>query len=90
MNEVKNDLEIRRVLLIGDTTLDPLGRMLERGQETPQLRASAAPYGQIFQILLDGSHPAWSPQPDILVALGRTPGTSRSRVLRLPLRRKGA
>jgi hypothetical protein len=41
--------------------------MLERSQEAPQLRTSAAPYGQIFQILLDGSHPAWDPQPDILV-----------------------
>ena len=67
MSEVKNEREIRRVLLVGDTTLDPLGRMLERGQEAPELRTTAAPYGQIFQILLDGSHPAWEPQPDILV-----------------------
>lgn len=67
MSEIKNEPDIRRVLLVGDTTLDPLGRMLERGQETPRLRATAAPFGQIFQILLDGSHPAWSTQPDILV-----------------------
>ena len=67
MSEAKKEQDIRRVLLVGDTTLDPLGRMLERGQEAPQLQASAAPYGQIFQILLDANHPAWDPQPDILV-----------------------
>jgi FkbH-like protein len=57
----------RQVLLVGDTTLDPLGRLLERGSGAPGLRCAAAPYGQIYQILLDGRHPAWTPQPDYLV-----------------------
>jgi FkbH-like protein len=57
----------RRILLAGDTTLDPLGRLLERGQEAPRLQTSAAPYGQVYQILLDPSHPAWAFQPDILL-----------------------
>lgn len=58
---------IRRVLLAGDTTLDPLGRLLERGQEAPRLQTSAAPYGQVYQILLDANHSAWAFEPDVLV-----------------------
>lgn len=57
----------RRILLVGDTILDPLGRLLERDQATPRLRTSAAPYGQIYQVLLDATHPAWSFRPDVLV-----------------------
>jgi FkbH-like protein len=67
MSESRIGSDVRRVLLVGDTTLDPLARMLERNQEEPLLRASAAPYGQIYQILLDSNHQAWSAQPDILV-----------------------
>ena len=67
MSENQNQPNARRVLLAGDTTLDPLGRLLERGQEAPLLRTSAAPYGQVYQILLDGSHPAWAFEPDVLV-----------------------
>ncbi len=58
---------VRQVLLAGDTTLDPLARVLERNSDAPKLRCSAAPYGQVFQILLDGSHPAWAHKPDNLV-----------------------
>jgi FkbH-like protein len=57
----------RRVLLVGDTTLDPLARLLESSQEAPALRCSAAPYGQVYQILLDSDHPAWAFHPDHLV-----------------------
>lgn len=64
----KNEPVCRRVLLAGDTTLDPLGRMLERGQDQPHIQASAAPYGQVYQILLDPHHPAWEFRPDVLVA----------------------
>jgi FkbH-like protein len=67
MSEIKSKQESRRVLLVGDTTLDPLGRWLERSQESPQVKATAAPYGQIYQILLDGTHSAWSTNPDTLV-----------------------
>jgi FkbH-like protein len=63
----KSESNARRVLLAGDTTLDPLGRLLERGQETPRLQTSSAPYGQVFQILLDPGHPAWEFRPDVLV-----------------------
>jgi hypothetical protein len=62
-----SELSTRRVLLVGDTTLEPLGRLLERGQEMPQLQISVAPYGQVYQILLDTNHPAWQVQPDVLV-----------------------
>jgi FkbH-like protein len=67
MSENRNEPVVRRVLLAGDSTLDPLGRLLERGQETFQLRTSAAPYGQVYQILLDANHPAWAFEPDVLV-----------------------
>src|ERR1700677_4428010 len=67
MSENQNEPSSRRVFLAGDTTLDPLGRLLERGQETPRLSTSVAPYGQVYQILLDASHPAWAFQPDVLV-----------------------
>ena len=57
----------RRVLLIGDTTLDPVARMLERSVDLPLVQAHAAPYGQIYQILLNPEHPAWADRPDIVV-----------------------
>jgi FkbH-like protein len=63
----RNQSDTRRVLLAGDTTLDPLGRLLERGQELPRVQTSAAPYGQVYQILLDAGHPAWEFQPDVLL-----------------------
>jgi FkbH-like protein len=66
MSEIKNETGAKKVLLVGDTTLDPLARLLERSQEAPQLRASAAPYGQVYQILLDANNPAWNFQPDVL------------------------
>ena len=62
-----SDGGLRQVLLAGDTTLDPLARLLERNSDAPKLRCSAAPYGQVFQILLDGSHPAWANKPDDLL-----------------------
>jgi FkbH-like protein len=62
-----NESDIRRLLLTGDTTLDPLGRLLERGRESPRLQTSAAPYGQVYQILLDAAHPVWAFQPDVMV-----------------------
>jgi FkbH-like protein len=62
-----NESNARRVLLVGDTTLDPLARMMERDSSAPKLRCLAAPYGQVFQILLDGGHSAWALQPDYLV-----------------------
>jgi FkbH-like protein len=67
MSEIKSKQENRRVLLVGDTTLDPLGRWLERSQESPEVKATAAPYGQVYQILLDGTHSVWSSNPDTLV-----------------------
>jgi FkbH-like protein len=67
MSDKGNAKGVRRVLLVGDTTLDPLGRMLDRESNSLPLRATAAPYGQIFQILLDASHPVWSHHPDVLV-----------------------
>jgi FkbH-like protein len=67
VNDEVGETRARRVLLVGDTTLDPLARILERGTEAPSLRCSAAPYGQIYQLLLDERHSAWAFQPDYLV-----------------------
>ena len=57
----------KRALLVGDTTLDPLGRFLERAQDSPSLRTAAAPYGQVYQILLDPTHSSWAFNPDYLI-----------------------
>jgi FkbH-like protein len=65
--ETKDNADVRKVLLVGDTTLDPLGRILERNAELPRLEVFVAPYGQVYQTLLDASHPAWAAQPAILV-----------------------
>jgi FkbH-like protein len=62
-----DDATRRRMLLVGDTTLDPLARMLERSTEVPELCCAVAPYGQIYQILLDASHPVWEFRPDYVV-----------------------
>jgi FkbH-like protein len=67
MSDSNKQASPRRVLLAGDTTLDPLGRLLERSSDGLDLKTSAAPYGQVFQILLDANHPAWEFQPDFLV-----------------------
>jgi FkbH-like protein len=67
MTENRKEEMVRQVLLVGDTTLEPLGRLLERDQSAPRLKTTSAPYGQVFQILLDGSHPLWSNHPDVLV-----------------------
>jgi FkbH-like protein len=57
----------RRMLLVGDTTLDPFARLLERNSESPKLRCATAPYGQVYQILFDSNHSAWADQPDYLL-----------------------
>jgi FkbH-like protein len=67
MTDNKKEEVVRQVLLVGDTTLEPLGRLLERDQSVPRLKTVSAPYGQVFQILLDGSHALWSTHPDVLV-----------------------
>jgi len=67
MSEITNKTGERGVLLVGDTTLDPLARMLARGPELPKLRTTAAPFGQIYQILLDANHAVWSSEPEIVV-----------------------
>ena len=66
MSDAVIEAGTRRVLLVGDTTLDPLGRFLERNQEMPRLKTTAAPYGQIYQILLDPKNPVWSAVPTFL------------------------
>lgn len=67
MGDKQNEPIARQVLLAGDTTLDPLGRLLERDQNAPRLQCTAAPYGQVFQILLDNTQPVWDSKPDIIV-----------------------
>jgi len=57
----------RRMLLVGDTTLDPVARLLERSSDAPKLQCSVAPYGQIYQVLLDSGNPAWAFKPDYLM-----------------------
>ena len=55
------------MLLVGDTTLDRFARLLETNSDEPHLRASAAPFGQVYQVLLDETHSAWDTNPEILL-----------------------
>jgi FkbH-like protein len=41
--------------------------MLDKGSDAPRLQTFAAPYGQVYQILLDANHSAWSVRPETLV-----------------------
>jgi predicted enzyme involved in methoxymalonyl-ACP biosynthesis len=59
--------QLQNLLLVGDTTLDRFARQLEANQDGPSLKAFAAPFGQIYQILLDAEHDVWSSDPDVLV-----------------------
>src|SRR5579872_3191847 len=61
------DQRTRSVLLVGDTTLDPLGRMLERPTPGLSLKSITAPYGQTYQVLLEDNQPIQSNRPEILV-----------------------
>jgi FkbH-like protein len=63
----KKEELVRRVLLIGDTTLDPLGRLLARSAEPPILQCTSAPYGQVYQLLLDSGNSVWAEKPNYLV-----------------------
>jgi FkbH-like protein len=56
-----------RVLLVGDTTLDPLARHMERNAEYLSLSFTAAPYGQVFQTLYDTGSDLWQPAPECLI-----------------------
>jgi FkbH-like protein len=63
----------KTVLLLADTVIDPLSRVFEASAEEPRLRGVAAPYGQVYQVLMDPKHAAWEAAPDYLL-VWTTPG----------------
>lgn len=56
-----------RVLLVGDTLLDPLARHLQRDTEDVVVSCKSAPYGQVFQMLYDTSSEVWQPAPECAI-----------------------
>jgi FkbH-like protein len=57
----------KTILLLADTVIDPLNRCLNASTDAPRLRGIAAPYGQVYQALMDPAHEAWSNDPDYLL-----------------------
>lgn len=57
----------KRLLLLGDTTLEPLAGAIASAPGGPELEVKTAPYGQVHQILLDAQHPAWQWEPDYIL-----------------------
>src|SRR5438270_8686799 len=57
----------KTIVLLSDTLVDPLVRILEELPEQPALRAIAAPYAQVYQALMDPRHEAWQTKPDYLL-----------------------
>lgn len=54
-------------LAIGDFNLDNFIGLLTHENGCPKVQASAAPFGQVLQVLMDKAHPSWQQQPDITV-----------------------
>ena len=42
----------KKMLLVSDTVVDPLIRILEASPDTPRIRGASAPYGQVHQVLM--------------------------------------
>ncbi|MBV9179750.1 MAG: HAD-IIIC family phosphatase [Acidobacteria bacterium] len=57
----------KTLLLVGDTLVDPLIRLLETSPDEPKIRAVAAPYSQVHQVLVDSEHAAWRTNPDYVL-----------------------
>ena len=54
-------------LLLSDFTVQILGNYLEADERAPTINATAAPFGQVGQTLLDADNPAWRTTPDCTV-----------------------
>ncbi|WP_422658567.1 HAD-IIIC family phosphatase [Paenibacillus sp. EC2-1] len=56
-----------KLLFMADTIIDPIKRFLSDTTTESGIEAFIAPYNQIYQLLLNDSHPVWQDEMDILV-----------------------
>ncbi|UFJ40041.1 HAD-IIIC family phosphatase [Brevibacillus humidisoli] len=56
-----------KMLLLGDTVIDPIVRFLADPGVEPVIQATVGPYNQIYQTLMDPSHAVWQNDSDILL-----------------------
>jgi FkbH-like protein len=53
-----------RLLLVADSVLDPMIRLLADGSTGRPMAATSAPFGEVMPVLLSPEHPAWAARPD--------------------------
>lgn len=61
-------------LLISDFNADNLAALLTHDGEQPAVQVKPAPYGQVYQYLVDGSLPEWASRPDFAIVWTRPQG----------------
>ena len=61
-------------LVIADFTIDILAGYLNNDEELPRVNAVCTPFGQVFQVLADESHPCWRQHRDFAVIWTRPEG----------------
>jgi FkbH-like protein len=66
------------VLCLADFNADTLAALLTQDAQSPAVQASAAPLGQVPQLLLDGSHACWQPRPEVAMIWARPEAASES------------
>lgn len=71
MAKGKAEAPLSKGLLISDFNADNLAAMLTHEAGDPQLRVTSAPYGQVFQYLVDAGRPEWAGAPDFAIVWTR-------------------
>src|SRR5262245_35950139 len=61
------DERVIRCLVVSDFNPENFCGLLNNGQTGPIIRATAGPYGQVFELLLDASSRYWSERPEMVV-----------------------
>jgi FkbH-like protein len=65
-------------LLVSDFTVGGLGPLLQADTGPPRFHVRVAPFGQVMQLLLDGSHECWREEPEVAVVWTRPQAVSRA------------
>jgi FkbH-like protein len=65
-------------LVVSDFNADNLALYLSNDEKEPRVEVHAAPYGQVYQLLVDENSPFWSGKPDFAVVWSRPQGVIES------------
>lgn len=65
-------------VVISDFNADNLAALLTNSDEHPRIQARPAPYGQVYQVLMDPNSEYWKDDPDFAVVWTRPQGVIRS------------